>query len=467
MSAVSPLLKRSVSGWRRRYNRWGVLFVLPALLLFGLMIAYPIGRSLYLSLFDFSFLEPENAQYVGAGNYVKLWSEKANHQPFWNTLYFTVLFTPAYVILGLVIALLLNRVRRGVTFLRTMIFTPVVVSLAVSAVMWTLFYNADFGMAQSLLKGICAAVRASAYFGSSFVTLAAAGMIVGWLGRRITGRGPSAKALAGGAIAGSAAVTSILWLVAHDFSVGISTNLLSAYCVSARYLVYFAVPFLPASLAALAVLRLAGRAAGRAGGGAVATVVALLAGAGVTAWVWVGADAGETIRALAEDLVPPLANLSAESVANLSAPPQGVLGNADWSMPAVVLVCIWNGVGINVILFLVGLQRIPETLYEAAEVDGATGWQRFRHVTVPQLAPTTYLVVLLSMIGSFKIFGQPFIMTRGGPMDSTQTFVMRLYNIAFVYGKFELGYASALAFALAAFILVMTLGARKLDRPVD
>ncbi|HUU59268.1 MAG TPA: sugar ABC transporter permease [Phycisphaerae bacterium] len=465
MRAASPLLKQHVSGWRRRYDRWGLLFVLPALVLFGVMIAYPIGRSLYLSLFNFSFLDPEHARFVGAGNYVKLWEEEANHKPFWNTLYFTVLFTPPYVILGLVIAMLLNGVRRGATFLRTVIFIPVVVSLAVSAVMWTLFYNADFGMAQSLLKGVCAAIRASACFVSTFVTLVLAGMILGWVVKLATGRGPSAKTRAGAAIVVSAVVTSVLWLSARDFSVGASAGLLEAYCVSARHLAYFAVPFLPAFLVALGLARLAARAVGRTAGGPVPMLVALLVGAAVTAGALV--VAGEAIRGVAENLLPPLENLSANSLANLSAPPQGVLGNADWSMPAVVLVCIWNGVGINVILFLVGLQRIPDTLYEAAEVDGATGWGKFLHVTVPQLAPTTYLVVLLSMIGSFKVFGQPFIMTRGGPMDSTHTFVMRLYNIAFVYGKFELGYASALAFALAAFIFVMTLGARKLNRPVD
>jgi multiple sugar transport system permease protein len=129
--------------------------------------------------------------------------------------------------------------------------------------------------------------------------------------------------------------------------------------------------------------------------------------------------------------------------------------------------CLWNGIAINIILFLVGLERIPEDTYEAALVDGASAWQRFIHVTVPLLKPTIFLVVLLSMIGALKVFGQPFIMTGGGPKDSTMTYVMRLYNLAFRTRTFELGYASALAYALAVFIFILSMVLKRFTRSAE
>jgi ABC-type sugar transport system permease subunit len=155
-------------------------------------------------------------------------------------------------------------------------------------------------------------------------------------------------------------------------------------------------------------------------------------------------------------------------VGPIASPPEGgVLGDPAWAMIGIAVLCFWNGVGVNIILYLVGLQRIPDDLYEAALVDGAGARQRLWHVTLPMLRPTIYLVVLLSTIDAFKIFGQPYIMTGGGPSDATLTFVMRLYTLAFSYGKFQLGYAAALAYALAVFIFVMSLFLRRLSKPVE
>ena len=114
---------------------------LPAMVLFAVMMAWPILRSLYLSFFEYYFLEPEATCFVGFGNYARLLSEPVNHLPFWNTLRFALIFVPPYVGLALIVAVMLHGVRRGSGFLRTMIFMPMVVSMAVSAVMWTLFYN--------------------------------------------------------------------------------------------------------------------------------------------------------------------------------------------------------------------------------------------------------------------------------------------------------------------------------------
>ncbi|HUU42749.1 MAG TPA: sugar ABC transporter permease, partial [Planctomycetota bacterium] len=148
-AAVHPDAPMSL--WRRRYHRAGYWYILPALLLFAFMVAYPIVRSFYLSFFQYSILEPDAARFVGLDNYVKLFTQAPVRQSFRNTLYFTAIFVPPYVVLSLVIAVMLNAVRRGSVFLRTMIFTPVVVSLAVSAVMWTLFYNNKFGLAQKAI----------------------------------------------------------------------------------------------------------------------------------------------------------------------------------------------------------------------------------------------------------------------------------------------------------------------------
>jgi len=140
------------------------------------------------------------------------------------------------------------------------------------------------------------------------------------------------------------------------------------------------------------------------------------------------------------------------------------LSDARLAMPAIAAMAVWHGLGLNMLLYLVGLQRIPPELTEAARVDGATGWQALRGVTIPLLRPTIFLVGLLALIGALKVFGQMFIMTQGGPGDSTLTMVLYLYNVAFRYGRFRFGYASALAWALAAFIFLVTLVAFRLSK---
>jgi ABC-type sugar transport system permease subunit len=140
------------------------------------------------------------------------------------------------------------------------------------------------------------------------------------------------------------------------------------------------------------------------------------------------------------------------------------LSDPKLAMPSIVAMCVWHGLGFNMLLFLVGLQRIPPELTEAARVDGATGWQSLTRITIPLLRPTIFLVGLLVMIGALKVFGQMFIMTQGGPADSTLSMVLYLYNIAFRYGKFRFGYASALAWALALFIFVVAVISFRLSK---
>lgn len=135
--------------------------------------------------------------------------------------------------------------------------------------------------------------------------------------------------------------------------------------------------------------------------------------------------------------------------------PPGWTASTVWAMPAVILVSVWRQVGYYMVIYLAGLQNIPEYLYEAATIDGANLWQKFRYVTLPMLTPATFLNTLLLIIGSFKIFDQVYIMTDGGPGRATNTLVYCIYNQAFWF--FNFGYASMVAMVLFIMVLVLTI----------
>jgi len=130
------------------------------------------------------------------------------------------------------------------------------------------------------------------------------------------------------------------------------------------------------------------------------------------------------------------------------------LGDPAWAMPSIVLMTVWKNFGFNMVIFVAGLQSIPERLYEAASIDGAGPVARFAHVTLPMLAPTLVFVVLMTMIGHFQLFAEPYVMTQGGPGDATLSVVLLMYREGFRW--WNLGYASATAFVLFAIILVLT-----------
>ena len=131
------------------------------------------------------------------------------------------------------------------------------------------------------------------------------------------------------------------------------------------------------------------------------------------------------------------------------------LSSSSWAMPAVILMAIWKRVGYDMVIYLAGLQAIPPPLYEAAQIDGAGRWHRFWYITVPLLTPTTFFILVISIIGSFQVFDLAFILTSGGPGNATNTIVMYVYNQAFQY--FHMGYAAAVAWVLFAIVLVVTL----------
>lgn len=135
------------------------------------------------------------------------------------------------------------------------------------------------------------------------------------------------------------------------------------------------------------------------------------------------------------------------------------INSPEWAMPSIAIMATWKNVGLYIILFLVGLQGIPRYLYEAAEIDGAKAYQRFIHITVPALNNTIMLVIILSTIGGFSLFIEPFVMTGGGPLNSTLSAMLYIYNQAFYFG--HMGYAATLGLFFALIILLVILIQKK------
>jgi multiple sugar transport system permease protein len=132
------------------------------------------------------------------------------------------------------------------------------------------------------------------------------------------------------------------------------------------------------------------------------------------------------------------------------------LGDPRWAMPALILLAIWRGFGYATVIFLAGLQNVPEELYEAARIDGAGEWKQFIHVTVPQLGPTFVFVGIITAIGFLQVFAEPYVMTPdGGPLNATLTIVMLMYREGFRW--WNMGYAAAVAFILFALVLLATI----------
>jgi multiple sugar transport system permease protein len=137
-------------------------------------------------------------------------------------------------------------------------------------------------------------------------------------------------------------------------------------------------------------------------------------------------------------------------------PTSAWLRDPNWAMPAVIVVSIWKSLGFNMVLFLAGLQGIPETYYEAAAVDGATGWRRFWYVTLPLLRPTGLFVLVVSVIGAFQVFDQVYVMTPGGgPLFSTETVVTYIYHQGIEL--IDISYAAGIGVVLFALVFLLTL----------
>lgn len=131
------------------------------------------------------------------------------------------------------------------------------------------------------------------------------------------------------------------------------------------------------------------------------------------------------------------------------------LGDPNWAMPSIILLAVWKNFGYNMIIFIAGLQNIPEELYEAADIEGASAFQQFKHITLPMLAPTTIFVSIITMIGFFQLFAEPYVMTQGGPLNKTLSIVQYMYQEGFRW--WNMGYSASIAFVLFIIIFIGTL----------
>jgi multiple sugar transport system permease protein len=155
-------------------------------------------------------------------------------------------------------------------------------------------------------------------------------------------------------------------------------------------------------------------------------------------------------------LYHPRFGLLNQALALVGITPIDWLGNPRWAIPAIIVMAAWRSFGYNMVIFLAGLQAIPDSVYEAARLDGAGPWRRLRSITLPLLRPTMLFVVVMTMIGYFQLFAEPYVLTAGtgGPANATLTIVMLMYKEGFRW--WNMGYAAAIAFVLFAIVLAAT-----------
>jgi len=142
------------------------------------------------------------------------------------------------------------------------------------------------------------------------------------------------------------------------------------------------------------------------------------------------------------------------ALAHLGIAPVDWFGDAHWAMPTVILFAVWKNFGYNMVILLAGLQSIPQDLYEAARIDGASRWRQFLHITLPMLGPVLMVVGVITVSGYFQLFAEPYVMTQGEPLQSTVSVLYFMFDEGFKW--WNLGRASAVAFLLFAIILGAT-----------
>jgi multiple sugar transport system permease protein len=138
------------------------------------------------------------------------------------------------------------------------------------------------------------------------------------------------------------------------------------------------------------------------------------------------------------------------------------LFDPNWAMPAIIITSVWKDIGFIMILFLTGLQNIPQEYYDAAAIDGAGNWDKFRYVTLPLLSPTAFFTLIISLINSFQVFDQVWVMTKGGPAGATSVLVEQIVNNSFRYGR--MGYAATLSWVLFLIVFLVTVLQTRLQK---
>lgn len=174
----------------------------------------------------------------------------------------------------------------------------------------------------------------------------------------------------------------------------------------------------------------------------------------VTSWV--------VVALVWQWLLNPAGGLVNDLLGAVGLPQPGWWTDPDWALPSVIVASAWKDLGFVMVILLAGLQAIPSDLYEAARVDGASAWQRFRRITLPLLSPSTFFVVVISLINGFQVFDQVYVMTGGGPAGASQVVVGQIYDLTFRYGR--AGEASALSWLLFGLILLITVVQIRIQR---
>lgn len=291
-SKAKEITKKKMNKAEFREHCWGLVFVSPAFIGFLIFMAFPIVFAFVASLTKWNGMNSMTDNFVGLSNYIKLFSDAK----FWKVLLNTIIYMigiPVGMILGLVIAVGMNRKIKGIKFLRTLYYVPVVSSLVAVAILWMWVFNYDYGLLNSIIKAVSGV------------------------------HGPN-------------------WL-----------------------------------------------------------------------------------------------------------------GDEFWVKISMIIFMVWKGLGSSIILYLSGLQSIPRDYYEAASIDGASGWNLFRHITVPLVSPVTFYLLITGMIGGFQVFVEVLVMVPSGGLNySAATVVFYLYDKAF--GSNQMGYGSAMAFLLAILIFIVT-----------
>lgn len=294
-----PIVRRTPSLVTRHGDKLtALLFLLPSLLVFGIFFYYGIIYNFYVSLTSWNFINPIK-KFVGFDNYKEFAASGDFRIVAQNTAYYSASTVLIALVLGLGLALLLNRNVRARGLMRTIFFAPFVTTLSAAAMLWLWMYEPEYGLVN---------------------------VVLGWIGIR----GPE-------------------WM-----------------------------------------------------------------------------------------------------------------RSTQWAMPGLIIMNVWRTVGYNMVIYLAALQSIPEELIESADMDGATPLQSLRHLTLPLLSPTTFFLIVVGVIASFKIFTAVAVMTAGGPLESTQVFTHYIYERSFQY--FQAGYGAAVATVFFVILLILTTLQLRLQR---
>lgn len=291
MPVTTEPKNRPVKEMLRRFSKLSpYLWILPALTVYGIFKLYPLVSGLQMSLLRWDGIE--EPRYIGLRNFEKILSDQMTLTVLMNNVHYAVGTVAGKIVLSLILAILLHQALRGRTFYRTSLFMPVVMSFVVVGVLWSWLFNPQFGLINSLLRGL-----------------------------------------------------------GLDFLV------------------------------------------------------------------------------------------------------QDWLGDAAVALNSLILVDIWKWYGFHMVIFLAGLQSIPDELYEAARIDGASVWQQFLHVTLPMLQPVMIVNVTISVMGAFNVFDIPFIMTAGGPANATNVMALHIYIRGFKFYRF--GFSAALSYVLLVIVTLV------------